>query len=166
LPKACDSAQALCLQHREDLRLLGPAVCALSRQSASAGDSWYDRSLAVAHYWSAAGSGWQRTQTGLRKSAVSGGGAGARSGQSKRTHRAGGGRRGQEIFEQQPPARWPDCRKPYRGRVDYYYDLCFLCTELSTLGKNLRVGYLRSLGGTPKEFLGVLLNVLKTQETT
>ncbi len=76
------------------------------------------------------------------------------------------GRCGQEIFEEEPPAKCPHCQKPYRGRVHYYYSLSFLSTELSTLPKNLRVGYLRSLGGTPKGFLGVLLNVLKTQETT
>lgn len=66
------------------------------------------------------------------------------------------GRCGQEIFEEEPPARCRHCQKPYRGRVHYYYSLSFSSTELSTLPKELRVYYLRILGGTLKGFLGVL----------
>jgi hypothetical protein len=76
------------------------------------------------------------------------------------------GRCQQEIFEAKPPAKCPHCQEPYRGRQQHYYSLSLLSTELSTLPKELRVEYLRGLGGTPKGFLGVLLNVLKAQETT
>jgi hypothetical protein len=76
------------------------------------------------------------------------------------------GRCQQEIFEAKAPAKCPYCRKPYRGRQQYYYSLSLLSTELSTLPKELRVHYLRKLGGTPKEFLGVLPQILTPQETT
>ena len=76
------------------------------------------------------------------------------------------GRCQQEIFKEQAPAKCPYCRKPYRGRQQHYYSLSLLSTELSTLPKELRVHYLRKLGGTPKEFLGVLPQILTPQETT
>jgi hypothetical protein len=76
------------------------------------------------------------------------------------------GRCQHEIFEEKPPAKCPLCEKPYRGREQYYYSLNYLSTELSTRPKELRVHYLRSLGGTPQEFLGVLPKFLCPQETT
>ncbi len=76
------------------------------------------------------------------------------------------GRCEQEIFEQKAPVNCPHCRKPYDGRAQYYYSLPLVSTELSTLPKELRVYHLRNLGGTPKEFLGVLPQILTPQETT
>jgi len=76
------------------------------------------------------------------------------------------GRCQQEIFDQKAPRKCPHCQNPYHGRAQYYYSLSLLSPELSTLPKELTVHYLRNLGGTPKEFLGVLRNLLTPQETT
>lgn len=76
------------------------------------------------------------------------------------------GRCDQEILEDQPPAKCPFCHNPCRGRHRYYYGLPLLSTELSTVPKQVRLHYLKDLGGTRKDLLVALPNLLCPQETT